>query len=195
MIRSSRRQGCVSTVYCLSVAIGGRAWDNFKYFLPKVATPDDYIRNNVIRYIDDYKGNRLNYVLRFIEGMSAADLDGGTELGFSILVFDISLRGTTRVLSASTMNIHLVPRRDYPEFLFEDIAPQRIEFLIHLTRQCNFRFLYVLVLPEMFHVMFFHMFSHVIGYVFGSALEIDTHFKDTSNYIVVTNVKVVATCI
>ncbi len=75
MIRSSRRQGCVSTVYCLSVAIGGRAWDNFKYFLPKVATPDDYIRNNVIRYIDDYKRNRLNYVLRFIEGMSAADLE------------------------------------------------------------------------------------------------------------------------
>ena len=75
MIRSSRRQGCVSTVYCLSVAIGGRAWDNFKYFLPKVATPDDYIRNSVIRYIDDYKGNILNYVLRFIEGMSAADLE------------------------------------------------------------------------------------------------------------------------
>ncbi len=57
------------------MAIGGRAWDNFKYFLPKVATPDDFIRNNVIRYIDDYKGNGLNYVLRFIEGMSAADLE------------------------------------------------------------------------------------------------------------------------
>ncbi len=55
--------------------IGGRAWDNFKYFLPKVTTPDDSIRNNVIRYTDDCKRNRLNYVLIFIESMSAADLE------------------------------------------------------------------------------------------------------------------------
>ena len=55
--------------------IGGRAWDNFKYFLPKVTTPDDSIRNNVIHYTDDCKRNRLNYVLRFIDDMSAADLE------------------------------------------------------------------------------------------------------------------------